>query len=146
MAKWWPTMYAEFKQIEDKPPAAIPDICEWRGASIVLSPKAYKALRTTLNNFGEFLPVICERETYYIFNCLTFGQIDEINSKQDIQDGVFMGTKNVRFNSVDIADKAVFKTKLDRCLTIFCSSKLKDAVTSNNLTGIEFKEDLADSI
>lgn len=147
MATWWPTdVVAEFKQIPDKEPAPIPDISEWRGASLVLSPRAYECLSVLLANAGEFLPVKVEDQTFYLFNCLTFGLIDEINSKQDIQDGIFMGIKNIRFNSVDIAEKIVFKTTFDRCLTIFCDERFKRVVEANKLTGIEFRENLADSL
>jgi hypothetical protein len=147
MADWWPeNIAAEFKQIPDKDAAAIPDICEWRGASLMLSPRAYQCLYSVLEGYGEFLPVCVSGQTYHLFNCLTFGQIDEINSKQDIQNGVFMGVKKVRFNSYDIAEKIVFKTKFDRCATVFCDERFKNAVESNLLVGVEFREDLADSL
>ncbi|MDZ7925341.1 MAG: hypothetical protein U5M23_15090 [Marinagarivorans sp.] len=147
LASWWPeNVTAEFKQIPDKEAAPVPDICEWRGASLVLSSRAYECLIALLDSAGEFLPITANGQTYYLFNCLTFGQIDEINSKQDIQNGVFMGVINVRFNSIDIADKAVFKTPFDRCATVFCDDRLKTLVKTNKLTGIEFRDDLADSL
>lgn len=143
LSSWWPDQVkASFKQIPDNDPAPIPDICEWRAACLVLSPKAYKVLKAQLEAFGELLPVQIEKETYYIFNCLTMGMVDEINSKQDIQNGAYMGVKHIQFNSVDVENKAIFKTTFDRCATVYCDKKIKSIVEANQLTGIEFRSDL----
>lgn len=147
LSTWWPNqLQASFKQIPDKPPASIPDICEWRAACLVLSPKSHELLKTALAPFGELLPVLIENKTYYIFNCLTLGMVDEINSKQDIQNGAFMGIKHIQFNSVDVERKSIFKTTFDRCSTVYCDEKIKSIAEANQLTGIEFRSDLISTL
>lgn len=54
-----------------------PDISCWVDATLVLSPKAFRLLKGSLDPHGEFLPVMVANELLYIFNCFTFGETDE---------------------------------------------------------------------
>ncbi len=147
--KWWSNIHSSFKTIEDEPEAPIPDISVWIGATLALSPKAYSILHDLLSPFGEFLPVTCGNDTFHIFNCLTFGMVDEINSKQNLQyiegepEGIYMGIKKLLFNKVDIQKKEIFKTKFNYCQDSFCNENFKNTVEKNNLKGIVFKDNLA---
>jgi hypothetical protein len=143
MSEWWNVIKTCYKQIEGNPPAEIPDIYVWRSGAIVLSPKAYSALNEDLSSYGELLPLECEGQTYYLFNCLTLGQADEINSEQEVEGGAFMGVKKIAFNTVDVTGKLIFKTTFDRCSTLYCGAEFKNILTSKSLTGVIFKEDLA---
>lgn len=142
MKTWWQPIPVQFQAAQDIPEATLPDICLWRGFSLVLSPYAYTQLSEALQDFGEFLPVSYGQDTYYIFNCLTLGLADEINSQQDIQDGVFMGVKKLSFNDVDISGKLVFKTEYNRCSRLYCSESFKQSVEESGLKGLAFNEDL----
>jgi len=143
LKKWWSGVESAFKTIADKPEAPIPDICTWLGASIVLSPKAFTALSELLSPYGEFLAVTCASKTYHIFNCLTLGQVDEINSAQIIENGTSMGVEKLAFNAVDVDGKIAFKTQFNHCMDLFCNESLKQKVEEAALTGIIFDENLA---
>jgi hypothetical protein len=141
-AQWWGEVRSSFMAAEGEPNAAIPDISTWVDATLVLSPRAKSILMPVLNGYGEFLPVLCEDQIFYIFNCLTFAVVDEINSKKDIQEGAYMGMSALRFNKIDTAKKAVFKTKTNRCSDIFCGIEFKNVVESEKLSGIIFDSNL----
>lgn len=142
MSSWWKPLQVQFRAAEGFPNASIPDICLWRGFTLVLSSIAHKILSSKLEPFGEFLPVHYGSQEYYIFNCLTLGLADEINSQQDIQDGVFMGVKKLAFNEIDIAEKLIFKTEYNRCASLFCLLPLKTLIEKEQFKGIVFNDDL----
>lgn len=139
---WWGEVHSAFKGVGGEERQPLPDVSTWIDATLVLSSRAQSILKLLLSTFGEFLPVQCDHEIFYIFNCLTFGMADEINSKQDIQEGAFMGLKSLQFNTVDVDQKIVFKTTLNRCSDIYCNQEFKNMVESNNLSGIAFDADL----
>ena len=100
LAPWWKNVESHFTQSEDSPLLTIPDVSLWlSGAALVLSAKAYDALQETLTAFGEFLPVNCLGEIYYIFNCLTFGEVDKEQSQHIVEDGSVVGIKSLKFVS-----------------------------------------------
>jgi hypothetical protein len=143
LSPWWKNVEAEFVQIEHAPSSPVPDISCWIGATLALSPKAYDAVGDLLKPFGEFLPISCNDSTYYLFNCRTFGQVDERQSEQNIVDGEIMSVKRLQFDVVDVQDKVVFKTQYNRCLDMFCGPAFKQRVESKNLSGIVFDTELA---
>ncbi|MCL6272212.1 hypothetical protein M3P05_20020 [Sansalvadorimonas sp. 2012CJ34-2] len=143
MRSWWKPLNVNFAPVQDKPDAPLPDVCVWRGSTLVLSEKAYQVLSSILEPFGELLPVTQNSENYYLFNCLTLGLADELNSEQDIQSGVYMGVKRLAFNTVDVEGKSVFKTKFNRCMSLFCDDALPTLVEEHHLKGLIFSTDLA---
>ncbi len=145
MKDWWSGLTASFKNIENDPPAPIPDISGWRGGSLVLSKKAYDCLNELLAPHGEFLPVDCDNEEFFVFNCLTLALVDEKNSEQNIMDGTFMGIKKIVFNPLDLPGKPIFKTKYDRCDGLYCGDEFAQLVKDCGLTGIELRRRLEDN-
>ena len=81
MSEWWETPETKYIDYTGEPPGLIPDISVWIDATLVLSPKADRVIGELLKTTGEFLPVLIGKETYYLFNCLTVGEVDEANSK-----------------------------------------------------------------
>ncbi|MES2676626.1 MAG: DUF1629 domain-containing protein [Pseudomonadota bacterium] len=143
LAPWWKNIESHFTQSKDSSPLAIPDVSLWlSGAALVLSGKAYEVLHEVLNGFGEFLPVNCLGEIYYIFNCLTLGEIDKEQSHHIVEDGFVVGVKSLKFDNSDVKDKVLFKTTFNRCKDVYCNNTFKNIVESYCLTGIAFKADL----
>jgi len=141
MATWWKAPETNFKSVEGEPASQIPDVSIWIDASLVLSPKAYRMLHEPLQSSGEFLPVIVEGQTYYIFNCLTLGDEDKGNCKFEYIDDMPMGLETLRFQESS-SNLLIFKSTLQSCLTLFCGNKFKDVIESFELTGISFDENL----
>lgn len=142
---WWKPISSGFRQITGVPASPIPDIGCWNDATLILSPGAYEALFSSLRDFGEFLPVSVNGDIYYIFNCLTFGKVDEANSEQEIIDGQVMSIKKLQFDMNDVQEKTAFKTKYNHCMNIFCDANLKQAVESHQLKGIIFSDHLVEN-
>lgn len=140
---FWKDVHTSFIPVEGHKDDPLPDICRWIGATLVLSPKAFSLLSDLISPFGECLSVDVNGETYTIFNCLTFADVDKENSAQRIKHGEIMGITKLAFDAVDITDKILFKTDYNRCLDIFCTDAFKMAVEKNNLTGLSFSTELA---
>lgn len=139
----WKDFECSFMQPEGLTTAQdIPDISTWRLADLVLSGKAYDILHSHIENHGEFLPVNCDGETYYIFNCLTEGKEDESKSDREVMDGVVMEVNKLVFDESDVADKLVFKSLYQGATALFCNDKFKDLVQTKGLRGITFSENL----
>lgn len=119
LAKYWKPLRAGFSEIQGEK-NLIPDICNWIGATLFLSPKAYRFLKETLTPFGELLPVLIEDDIYYIFNCLTIAVGD-------------ISTESTK-------DKLIFKIPEKYCIDIYCTDRLKDAIESFDLRGIIFEK------
>lgn len=137
----WTPVRLSFKQLLPDP-QDVPDICTWHGACLILSPKAYNAIGQLISPFGEFLPMDYEGAVYRIFNCRTFGRADDINSKAEQFEGIAMGAEKLAFNTIDVIDKAIFKTQLNYCACCFCGDLFKNAVEKAGLRGIRFESNL----
>lgn len=124
LAQYWKPVSTGFSEIHGEKNLS-PDICNWIGATLVLSPKAYRFLKETLNPFGEFLPVLIDNDTYYIFNCLTVVNGDSSAS-------------HFSFSTESIRDKLIFKSTEQHCIDIYCTDRLKDAIESFGLRGVMF--------
>lgn len=146
MKNWWHGLTASFKNIVGDPPTDIPDISLWHSGSLVFSQKAYDLLFVFLEPHGEFLPVTCDGEVFFVFNCLTLALVDEKNSEQNIVNGTSMGIKKITFNPLDLPGKLIFKTKYDRCLMLYCGEELVQKVKGSGLTGIQFRTHLEDTL
>lgn len=121
---YWKPVRTGFSKISGKE-NRIPDVCNWIGATLVLSPKAHRLLHDLLSPFGEFLPVLVEKDTFYIFNCLT--QVMSIlNNSEPV------------FNEYDVNGKVVFKTPEQHCIDIYCTERLKNAIQEFELSGVVF--------
>lgn len=141
MSDWWPMPDTEFIPIDDDS-APIPDIAKWIDASLVLSPKAYRLLGDTLKEYGELLPITVKKETYYIFNCRTFGQVKKELCEKSYYDGEEAGIKTIVFDLDDVSPKLVFKTDYNAGLELYCGERLKKLVEDFGLRGVIFSSEL----
>lgn len=119
LAKYWKPIKTGLSEIDGEK-NLLPDICNWIGATLFLSPKAYRFLKETLTPFGELLPVLIGDDIYYIFNCLTVvdGDVPAESTK----------------------DKLIFKMPEQYCIDIYCTDRLKDAIESFDLRGVIFEK------
>lgn len=140
--KCWGNIETGFTAIDNDPKATIPDISCWIGATLILSPRAYSILNPLIHSYGEFLPVQCYGETFYIFNCLTLGKVNESQSEQRFFEGEVVGINKLIFEANDISDKPIFKTTYTNCLDVFCDENIKNTVQQNKLTGVIFNTNL----
>ncbi len=141
MSAWWKAPETDFISINGDESDAIPDISMWVDAALVLSPKAYRLLSDLLKPFGEFLPVHVQKETYYLFNCLTTGEEDSDKCKFEKHKGITLGLERLTFKE-SVQDLVVFKSPLQNCLTVFCGDRFKGATESFELSGIKFDTNL----
>lgn len=141
MKSWWKAPHTQFIKNEGAEDSVIPEICCWNDATLVLSPKAYRLLGDMLSHSGELLPVIVGDDTYYIFNCLEFGEEDEEKCRFEYIDGERYGIEYLEFTS-GVEEKLVFKSKLESCVTLFCSERFKEIVMSYGLAGLVFDKNL----
>ena len=137
MKSWWMTPETEFYVREENPNAPIPDICAWIDSTLLLSGKAFRFLKDLLQNSGEFLPVIVEKETYYIFNCFVNGEADEDKVKYEYAGDVKLGVTHLKFKK-SAEELLVFKSIVDYCTTLYCGERFKTAVETFGLEGLMF--------
>lgn len=141
MKSWWKTPETDFLKNEADPEAPIPDISCWIDATLLLSPQAHRLLGDTLQSSGEFLPVIVNNETYYIFNCFVIGEANEDSSKHDFEGDMQLGLNYLEFKD-SATENLIFKTPFDSCLTLFCTDRFKEIVESFDLKGVVFDKNL----
>jgi len=135
MSSWWPSPEARFIG-SGKRQIKIPDIAKWLDGTLVLSPKAHRYLAELLMPLGELLPVRVSGETFYIFNCLAFGVDDASRSRKNEYDQI----EHIAFSTE--TNSPVFKSKFEGGFSLFCTELFKTAVSSFELQGISFAEDL----
>lgn len=138
MADWWPVPETAFISEGGSESDPMPDVSKWIDASLVLSPKAYRLLGATLEQWGELLPVRVSGERYYIFNCQTTGEVDHSQSEKEYFEGEEVGVKKVAFDAGDVSEKLVFKTPFNSCIEIYCGDRFKSLVEEFALTGVRF--------
>ncbi|WP_160152919.1 hypothetical protein [Microbulbifer sp. ALW1] len=141
LAEWWQTPDTRFVSNEGVRDLGIPDISTWIGASLVLSPKAYRYLGDTLKSYGELLPVTVGSETFFIFNCTQMGEEDLGASEYETQEGIPIQLLNLTFKD-SVQAFPVFKSSYESCLTVFCNERFMRAVEDFKLTGVVFDENL----
>ena len=128
LAQYWKPLRTGFSEIKGEK-NLIPDVANWIGATLLLSPKANRYLNELLSPFGEFLPVQIENDTFYIFNCLTIADGNLLNGK-------------FSFNEESIENKIIFKTPQQQCIDIYCTEQLKSAIETFELQGVIFDSNL----
>lgn len=138
LAAWWPLPETQFISEGGDESAPIPDISKWIDASLVLSPKAYRYLGELLKSWGELLPVKVGEDTFYIFNCSTFGEVDESQSEKEYYEGAVVGIKKLVFNADDVTERLVFKTPFNSCIEIYCGERFHALVGEFGLSGLDF--------
>ncbi len=143
------TLPDDYKKSQTLP--FLPDVTSWGSNHLVFNRKAYNVASKYLKPFGEFLDVNCEGNDYYLFNILRVadgGEIDQNNSEREFatMDGMTLqvGIKRLKFKEDKLKGAMVFKAEFDEYHRIFCNAAFKRLIEEANLTGIEFRTDLAD--
>lgn len=143
LADHWKNFFGTFKKIQ---PGAttIPDITCWRDATLVLSEAASNSLKQILQPNGELLPITCNDEKYYIFNCLSLAEIDKSKSKQHSLEEGLIEFENIKFEEGSILGKALFKSKDEGCTAIFCTDEFVELMKNSEVKGVRFSKNLTD--
>ncbi len=132
MSGFWKLYSTGFSEIAGQE-NQLPDICNWIDATLLLSPKAHRLLKDTLNPFGEFLPIVIESETSQLFNCLTLAEVNEDVSSD----------AHIEFNEASIGEALTFKAPFQSCQDIYCTERLKCLIEDFELKGVVFDTRLA---
>jgi hypothetical protein len=138
----WVDQGGSFDTVEGLKSTQKPDITTWNGANLLLTPKAYDGLKEHLESYGEFLPITIDEQEHYVFNCLNVVTADKAQSEADIVNDLWMGIKSIGFEDEIVDSNLVFKSKFDRCSTLYCGQKLKDLTDTLGLEGLLFLEEL----
>ncbi|WP_105103580.1 hypothetical protein [Microbulbifer pacificus] len=138
----WNDSVSDNFQPLSKTSSEIPDVSLWDAASLVLNQKAYDSLNRYLESEGEFLPITCNGEKMYIFNCQSFGEEDKAHTVKKYVNGTDMGLEYLEFNSDDVAKRFIFKSKLKGVNTLYCTTSFKALCKEFKLEGLRFDEDL----
>ncbi|WP_370978597.1 hypothetical protein [Agaribacterium sp. ZY112] len=144
LVKCWVDIGASFIKVEGLEQTKAPDITTWNRSHLVLSPVAYKAIGLDLEPYGEFLTITIDGEAYKVFNCLNVVEVDSSQSKSDIVNEQWMGIKSIGFPKDTIDNNLIFKTKFDRCGSLYCGEALKEMVERHKLKGVNFLDNLTE--
>lgn len=133
-----PSMEGEKCELEE-----VPDLVMNLGR-LFLSERAYDVLHDDLKRDGEFLPVVYEGGTGYIFNPLIIAEdYDALDSAVTTFDE-FEEPQSLGFFEEKLpASTMVFKCKADFYDGIFCTDQFKKTVEDAGLVGIYFQPDLS---
>ncbi|MCX2796366.1 hypothetical protein OQJ62_15680 [Microbulbifer thermotolerans] len=133
-----PAMEGEKCEFEE-----IPDLCVNIGR-LFLSERAYSQLHEDLRQDGEFLPVVYEGGTGYIFNPLTIAEDHDALDQSVTTADEFGELQNLGILEDKLPESTmVFKCKADFYHGVFCTDAFKRAVEDAGLTGIYFHPDLS---
>ena len=141
LAEYWGKFSGTFEKVLSNA-NQIPDISCWRGATLVLSPAAKKILGKKLVAYGELLPISCNNEPYYIFNCLKLVSLDKNLSKQIPLEHGLIEFEKIVFNKGSIHENLLFKSQEEGCTSVFCSEELANFIGNSRLKGLKFSENL----
>ncbi|ACR10650.1 conserved hypothetical protein [Teredinibacter turnerae T7901] len=144
MSDWWQPIRAQFYDEADDQDKDIPDLCPWVGATLILSPKAFRLLEDALRNDGEFLPLLVGDEEYQLFNCLSVGVDDREASEVEV-DGDIELWVNKLATAPENTSQVVFKSKLEKGKTLFAGDLFKTAIEEFGLKGLAFDKNLIES-
>lgn len=136
------TLRVSFPELskEDKN-CQLPDIAIDQGR-LFLSGKAFETLKPLIENDGEFLPVIYEHGSAYIFIPLKVAEsadaLDEkLSRKNDWGD-----MENIAFHEELVASWSVFRSEFNAYMSVYCNEAVKEAIESNGLSGLYISPDL----
>jgi len=141
MAEWWRTPQTDFTCVPANRNGEVPDIAIWIYASLILSPKAYRFLKDSLEPLGEFLPVLVKGEKYWIFNCFNQVSANEEAIQHEYEGDMQLGLTHLEFHD-SASEQLIFKCPEEVCLTLFCNQRFKDVVEGFGLTGLAFDKNL----
>lgn len=109
---------------------------------LVLRMNAYELLKDELRKYGELLKLNVEGVPMMMFNPFIFGKEDNTLCEKEYTDGFESGYKSIVFEEDDVINKSIFKSKFTGGLVLYCNDKFKELVEVNNLSGLDFDQDL----
>lgn len=97
-----------------------------------------------ISAYGELLPIKCNDQPCYIFNCLELVSLDKNLSNQTPLEHGLIAFENITFDQSKIFEKLLFKSQDESCTSIFCSEAFVSPINQSNLKGLKFSENLTD--
>lgn len=94
--------------------------------------------------YGKLLPIKCNDQPCYIFNCLELASLDKNLSNQTPLEHGLMAFENITFDQHSISDKLLFKSQDEGYTSIFCSETFVNLINQNGLKGLKFSKNLTD--
>lgn len=135
----WKTMVVEFYE-DDLGAETIPDI-SMRVGKLFLSNRAYEVLKDLFGSYGEFLPVIYDGGSGYIFNCLELAEQHNAVNKQLSMHDPISDNFSIVFGESKLSGIDIFRCEINLD-AFFVSEKIKKIVEAEQLTGITFTADV----
>ncbi|MBB3062812.1 hypothetical protein [Microbulbifer rhizosphaerae] len=140
----WGKVKSTFAPMTDTQAVKIPDISVWKGAGLVFSGRAHAYFKLMLEPFGEFLPVNIEGDDFYLFHLMEEGKVDLNNSsRKNDEFGEPETVTELKFDSENIEDKLLFKSKYELYISSFCNQTFKDLYENYGMEGLIFEDNLA---
>lgn len=134
--------WVELEGIIENKSKPIPDLSRLSGADLVLSARAYMALKETLETYGEFYKIPFKGESYYLFRCLNIiNKVDEEKSQLDDEDEIV----ELHFRNKDVDSQLIWSTQYGYGGGLFCSQKFAEILDQMQLTGLRLNQNLASS-
>ncbi len=145
--EFWKPVEAEFQDDSDQRNVVNPpDITIWYTTNnLALNQKAYEALKDELEPYGEFLPVKCAGNTYWLLHTTKKTDMETVDlkaSERTIDEGGFIDLKKLVFRQDAVKDFLIFQTPYSDYRNLYASEKFKTLVQKSNLSGLIFSEDL----
>ncbi|MGI9280002.1 MAG: hypothetical protein ACR2PX_10270 [Endozoicomonas sp.] len=112
------------------------DICRLQVNELMLSERAYKALKPLLVGVGEVLPVSYQGADWCFLNVLNAIDADESKSYQN----EFSQVEKIAFKTSDIEGQTVWTSAFGHFSYLYCSERFVELVQESELTGLMFEQ------
>lgn len=143
----WVPLEVKFHDLSDRGGVLTPpDITVWFTSDLVLSQKAYQELKELLAEYGEFLPLTCEGNPYWLLHVTRTTGMESVNerrSKRTIDEADFITAEALEFNEQSVQGNLIFKSIYDEGRTLFCNEIFTDIASNAGLGGLRFTTNLA---
>lgn len=113
----------------------IPDVIANNGR-IFFNEQAYVACHELIESAGEFLPVVHEEGSGYLFNPLK--STEEVDGVAKIGYDVHDNLESFEFHLDRLLDFSIFRTEVDTYQGIFCWDEFKNRVEDEGFKGLKF--------
>lgn len=145
--EFWSPVEATFQDDSDKKNVLVPpDITVWfTSNNLALNKKAYDALKDALASYGEFLPVTCAGNDYWVFHVTKKTEMDVVDlkaSERVVDRGGFIDLKKLVFKEDAVKDLLLFQTPYSDYRNLYCTEHFKTLVEDAGLKGLIFHTDL----
>lgn len=139
-AAQWQPMELDFYSAIGKKVSELPDISQTNGR-LFLSDKAFQALKSVLEPFGEFLPITYQGNQGFLFTI--FETADAALDKQLCTKNEWGDITWIAFDTEKLSQAPIFRTEYDDYQSVFCQDEFRQVYEEAELTGLIFTEDLS---